>query len=71
MVSLRLSRTPKPVSMNSRRITQVVLVMEIALIVLLHINKSNQSEKQTIAQKNLPAAAASSASPVVFTSILK
>ena len=50
--------------MKGKTVTQVVLVDEIALIVLLHVNKSNQAGKQVTKSQSPSFSVASSASSV-------
>ena len=58
--------------MKGRTISQVVLVVEIALIVLLHVNKSNQAGKQVTKNQTPAISVASSASSVgILSGLIK
>jgi len=50
--------------MKGRTISQVVLVLEIALIVLLHVNKSNQAGKAVSTNSSPTFSVASSGSSI-------
>jgi len=58
--------------MKSRKISQIVLIVEIALIILLHVNKSNNADNQMASKKEpFPVSSGSSPSIGILTSIFK
>lgn len=63
-----INATPKPVSMKGEKITRVILIAEIAIIVLLHMSKSNTNIPQTVQR---PDNTTISSTAVIATSLLK
>jgi hypothetical protein len=57
--------------MKGRRISQVVLVVEIVLIVLLHVNKSNHAEKPVANRAQSVPVATGSTAVGVLTGLYK
>ena len=57
--------------MKSRKISQIVLIVEIALIILLHVNKSNNVDNQTASKKEPLPVSSGSPSIGILTSFLK
>jgi len=57
--------------MKSRKISQIVLIVEIALIILLHVNKSSNTDNQMASKKEPFPVSSGSPSIGILTSIFK
>jgi len=57
--------------MKSRKISQIVLIVEIALIILLHVNKSSNADNQMTSKKEPFPVSSGSPSIGILTSFFK